>query len=1790
MSGIGIGASDRGAFDREDQLYIKPNALKTNVTAKEAEDFAKANSGAEAIIKNAQGLYSVYQLETSEDKKTVPNSDFKDDSIKLTADVAKQFTNGKKAYVATTDNVIRNLEIDGLELPNVDHDFVRGNLNITLEDKDGIDTKSKNDIEGKISGNISISKESIEKALKDASKKYGVDLRLSSINPAKNEYEISVGYGANLANITIKMESGGIKAKVDSSILVASLATVLGGPLAGPAINNAAENKATSALKEGLSKGLGLKVVPGASGNQIKLIPDFKDSPLFSKIPVGDMNLHIEEIQASGTSFKLDGRGDVQINLDNAKIIGSSDVNATPITALDKEGPDKIKANITANLSNDFTAKISSKSSADVNITEEEQANIAARMKKMSGMGISASGKVSISDVKVDAEINSDHQLNITKQQSGNIKAENINVKMGDATLNIASTSGALSLQQDNKKIILDAKGVELKGGIRSPESNVDFKEMKLTGKITYDSDNPGKIKLESDTNQAGIQLSIDVKSPDKKNVVSIDKFTLTGADIEFDVNKGNMSMAQKGTAPATLNNLKIGESIDLNNITFKGKLDIDAIKGKLVLDSKDISFKGKLGNIEFTDLKCSGKLTYDDKGVKIENINVANAKGKVGNFDISELKGSANLQFDKDGNLVLSDASDLQLNSKNGLKLRGDAVVSHKDGIFDIKTRPNKPLNISYKPEGSKDKLNASGLVIDGNIKYDSNANTFSFNNGSQPLVLRKGSIAGVKFDNFKLNGEVNLGKDGTVTINNTTGPVSFSGGIDGMKLKEFKSTGAITLDPKNNLISTNGEVSLDIPDKKLQVSSKGNISFNQEKDGKYVLTSKDGVINAKFGNIDLKDFKLEGKVTFDPKNNEVKFFGLDGNDMKVSGMIQGKKFDLESSGAVGFSQADGNIKLATQGVKVNGTIEGFNIKSEEGVKGEVSLSPEGKLLNVSGFKMDLNVDGISLISNGDVSGTASGYQVKLSGDVAADDGKISAFFDKLVASSFVPEGSKKSLVDIQQQLKEINANKIKYQDFTINLDKDFGFNDLKITTKGIDLNIPISKYKLSSTGDVTFEIKKDGKMSASTKDAVINATLDGTDFKNFKLNGSINYDPKTGTMDLQGHDGNDVKISGFIENKQLDLAAKGGLKIDRNPKGEVQLAGNNIKVNGMIDGFKVESLSDASGKILIKNNGHMDMTNLKFEFKVDDVIISNKNGSINGNDDGYDLKFQGNVNSNRENLLKFMEKISVNESIPPVTRKTIDETVKNVRNYINFTDLKNGKYENFHLKLDRDLNFKDFQADISGSTTKTGFKLGIHGAPGVLNAGNVDIKAHVSSSNDEFKIKNGNVSFALTKEVKDSIAKMAADIFKSYDLHDLDITVKDNGDIKLNKATYKKIPIIDIDIAVTTKFQGTKMILALEEANVQGFLGRLVQKVVEGGFGVDGKQIGIEKIMPKATDIKMNYNKGEHSIALDFRDVFYEQIGDDVELKSMGAKDGKFQLNFDVNVGGSKPFNPTKVRESVEQIREILRDNHPKNEKRNSETLKNIIINSDPQDLTRMLDRVTLFALKEKLKDNSKVVDVLEKIAKNAEVGHNNEHLREMTTYINDDTSRGLERRLGSEHLHKIAPEAKANLVNHLFKDDTNGDEEQSSKRMILNTRGEDLSRLFAKVSPKKMEDELDSKDFLDVMVKLIDNSHTGNNDWYLQQCLKAADDDDMTSALINRYSDQQIAALSVGTKVQMIKILANGDTNAAEEQRIKRLIMVSSPADARQIIKSVTLNLLKDELEKKDVNDILRVANRH
>ena len=1127
MPNINIGYHDRGMWDGRDDLYAKDKPIKSGLTAKEAEALVKTNPGSELVIKQKDGKYSVYNLSTSETDKKITNQDFKDKNVKLTSDVAAVF-GGTKAYVSTDDNVIRSFEIEGIQLNSIEQDFVTANLTLNLSDKDGIETGSKKDMEGTISGNILIKRELIEFSLAQANKnEYGVKCNLTA-KPSSQEYVVDISYDnmLKLGKVTLKMEQGCIKAKIEAAGVVGNTAKY-GAKIASFDI----EKFATDFVKNILAKNSGLAVT-GVADNEIKLEPDFRNNNLLNNIPVGDMNYKIESAKAdpAKTRFIINRDDSLKIELNGTKVIASSNPSGQEMKTVDKEGPDTVNTTLKASLNNDLSVKVEANASLKVNITPDEAPALKTQIKKITGQDIGVSGSVEINDVNVKTEISPKGQINYLSSIPGKIKVNDLNLDLGNAQISLKTAKGNMEVEQQGKKIILKSENLAVNGSIKSGTSLIDIKDLQMNQDLVFDSANPGKLDFTGGPNSK-VKLSADITDTNAKTKITIKDLNINGTKGSLDTAKGDLSLGNKsGNAVITMASIqlpgftmkdlsftgkmdfnmntsqgliqgdqlklsgKIGDNIDIKNLkaqntsikfdlnkgdisldssqnsitanainigvtklknaAIRGKLDMNTNTGKVTLEGKSISLNGNINNIEIKNLKGSGVLNYDpNTGIRIERTKF-NGSAVIAGIDISKIKGSGDIIFDKEGNLVVTDASDVDFAMANGLKAKGDLKISYKNNAYTFSTGSEKPMNLSYESSASKD-FKIKDALIEGSVSYNEKTSKFSFNSNENTLKIKQGNIGGMEFKDFNLQGELEIGNN-VLNISNSKGPLAVSGKIGNLEVKELKSEGPIKIDIANKFLSWDKEVSIDLPSEKLKFSTSGDMLLNFDQNGRSVLTSKGGALTGSFGDVKFENFKFEGKILYDPKTKNLIFEGLDNSDLKISGKLNGKELNITTTGAVNFAETENELKFSGENIKVDGTLDGFNLQSLSAASGEFAFTKDTGKLDVSKFKFDFAVDGIEISNkDGSFKPTADGgYALKLSGNIITDENELIQFMKKFSSNSLTPEATKKSINDVISNVNGFISNaqltNASYKDLTINLDKDFNFKSFSTTANG--------------------------------------------------------------------------------------------------------------------------------------------------------------------------------------------------------------------------------------------------------------------------------------------------------------------------------------------------------------------------------------------------------------------------------------------------------------------------------------------------------------------------------------------------------------------------------------------------------------------------------------------------------------------------------------------------------------------------------------------------------------------
>ncbi|GIW23603.1 MAG: hypothetical protein KatS3mg068_2610 [Candidatus Sericytochromatia bacterium] len=373
---ISIGSSDRSIWEREDTLIFNKIPLKKGLTDKEAEEFAKKNSGAEIIIREQDGTYSVYSIKTSEEGKTINNKDFENiNVIDITKDVLK-IVGGKKAYISTSDNTFRTFDKASFSLDFLEDDFISTNINLNLQDIDGIDTSSKKDLKGSLNGNITIDKDLIKYSLQNAENQTGVDFDLQA-DPKNNQYIVKCYYsGVPIGDIAITPTSTGLKLNVSG--LAAGAKYIVGGAtlgVTGVAIASQINlGKIVEGITNNFSKDMGFKVKSNSDTEYI-LEPDFKSNAFLKEIQLKDNNkIKIEEINVNPNDLKikLDEYGNLVVDIKKAEVIASTNPDGQ-IAKQDEEGSDYLNIKLKGELRNDFQAKVNTTIDLNVNITNEEK-------------------------------------------------------------------------------------------------------------------------------------------------------------------------------------------------------------------------------------------------------------------------------------------------------------------------------------------------------------------------------------------------------------------------------------------------------------------------------------------------------------------------------------------------------------------------------------------------------------------------------------------------------------------------------------------------------------------------------------------------------------------------------------------------------------------------------------------------------------------------------------------------------------------------------------------------------------------------------------------------------------------------------------------------------------------------------------------------------------------------------------------------------------------------------------------------------------------------------------------------------------------------------------------------------------------------------------------------------------------------------------------------------------------------------------------------------------------------
>jgi hypothetical protein len=1052
MADIRLGSHDRGMMDRTDTLKAQRTPLKTNLSAAEAEAFARSHGGSEMLLKTANGTYNVYAVSTSEAGKAIKGSDFEDGTadISLTPqDVAR--LGGTKAYLQTDDGTLRTLEIAGIQLDNLDQSLIRADLSVNIQDKDGIESKSARDITGTLSGKVVIDRAMIEWALAQAEKETGLKFTLTD-NPRDQSYKINASYGVGLGSITIKPTGTGLKVEVGG--LAGGLADA--GDWLGKKLGYDPQQAVDKLIRQHLGANLGLKV-ESQSLTEYSLAPDLKNNPLMREIPLsGQTRFKVEELKlnaSQGNGFRIDTQGNLELNFSNAQVIGSTDSKA-PAATSDREGADALSLKVQAQLGNDFTSELTGEAGIKVNVTQAEQAGLKSRIKEFTGQEIGAGGQFEVSGVRFSAEADAQGKVTKMEQTLGQLKFERLALDAQGVKVDLSAQNGVLQGELKEGKYRLDAEDITLKGSVTTPQGKLNVTQLQLSGELAVDPAQPQKLNFTIPTGE-NIRYSGQFTPTGQSQGVKIQNLSVGPAQFNLDAGQGKLTVSAQGkTAPRiSLGSLTMPEAT-FRNLQVTGPMQADLNRGTLSLQARSLSLTGKVGPLDLTRLSGSGNLNWDPaKGLEITNATVS-AQGKLGELEIKQLKGSGNISVSPSGQVRFSSTRDLSLQTGSGLSVRGNLALDYTPGQVQVETTSNSPVMIDYTDPSLG--IDLKDLAYSGRMVFSENSGELKFSSHpDKPLELKSGSISGVALQDLKLsNGQISVQTQGGKFVAEPLPgqSLSLNGKIQGITLKDLSSQGPIKFDPAKQSFAWDQPVSASLPSQGIdQLSTEGPVEISQDAQGRLHFSSPGGTISLKMGQLNLSNFKVEGEAVLDPRTGQLSFSGLNGGTgLKLGGTLNGYPIKAESSGQLHIQHTAKGVELTGEKLKLNGLVDGFTLQSPEGASGKVLITPDGGI-DLKELNFDVTVDDMQLQNrNGLFKTTPQGFEINLSGDINAKQEQLLKFLQKFSGRQDIgkqaQDGIKQALGQLQNHFGTFNKADIHYENMVIRFDKNFQFQGFEV------------------------------------------------------------------------------------------------------------------------------------------------------------------------------------------------------------------------------------------------------------------------------------------------------------------------------------------------------------------------------------------------------------------------------------------------------------------------------------------------------------------------------------------------------------------------------------------------------------------------------------------------------------------------------------------------------------------------------------------------------------------------
>ncbi|MBC7476062.1 MAG: hypothetical protein H7263_17400, partial [Candidatus Sericytochromatia bacterium] len=1199
---------------------------------------------------------------------------------------------------------------------------------------------------------------------------------------------------------------------------------------------------------------------------------------------------------------------------------------------------------------------------------------------------------------------------------------------------------------------------------VYNPETGITLSGLNgsKNGSLKNLSGSFGKFKVEDLTTETAVILD---KKGDLK-LVNASKVKLNAEGLQV---SGNNLLVTKNddTLNVSAKNSKLNVTVSSKGSPAK-KLASDVVmdggvsyntKEKIVTFGKpDQSLKIKSGSIEgviFNNFAIKGGLQIrENNSITLQGPTEFTGSATFDNTTLANFKSKGNISFDNSKQKVIIIDDQVSLD----LKMNGQSQASHINASGLIKI-----TNDGTKTSISTDKATIDGKVghtnlekfdFSGNISFDSKTKLLSFDNKDQPFKINSGSVAGVTFKNFEANGAIQMDNNSIIIKS----PTSFKGDVSfqDMTLKSFDSKGSITFnnspDKKSLTLSDNVDLEFILPKQKntLKISTDGHIDIKQEGD-KYILSSTDGTVSGKFGDIDLQNLKFQGKIIYDTKTQQITVEKLNPTTpFSLSGKLGANQFAIDSisdtnNGKLVINKVNNDYKVTADNIQIEGNVAGINFKTiEDGLNGEINIPQNGKP-TVKGLDFGLEVEGVKLVSKGDIENKDGEFKIHLSGSFEADKGKLDELITKISSNSSISNNPemKKKLDSLKQIVNRFQLEKIKYDDLDVSIDKDMNYS-VSVTATDLKLNIPEKALSITNQppGKITLKMDSNNKISLSSDSTKVNANLNGTELKDFNISGQIEFTPATNgkaeKINFASQSGRGqikaLEVSGTIVNQGVSRPVN--IKADAdvtmtNDKDGMSFEGKNFNLNGMVDGFNFKNLPTenentanptyASGKVTLKKDGFVDVSELKFALEFEGITLNNKSGELHSSNGGYELKIAGNISTSVDKVKVLLEKFSANKSSPESVKKSIKDTVEALNKFVAQANV-NNNYKNLVIDLDKDFQIKNFKLESTTTVTDAKLKLNSFGIDKIINFDKIEFSSNSEINQaKKFYVKDGNLSFNLNDELKssitDSIKNLIAENGKipHAKLKDIKVDISPDGLVTVS-GIVNMYKIANVNLGVSIAIKGKELDVSIDKTRLRGFLG-LIQSVAQPFTGKAENIITSKLVDAEADKVKVEYNGKGNLIKVDLQSLVSKYVNDQATLNSVEIKNNVVNISYGSTY---KPENSSELK-NINSFVDKLRASKISDQDVES------LLSLPSENLSLVFTKVSIVPDLIKKLGEKNTFNIMKKLADNQSVGNNNKHLTEFINQnqVSDKTLKLLLQSMSKEQYKGLSPEIKSSLT---------------------------------------------------------------------------------------------------------------------------------------------------------------------